>query len=63
MGAGYLLASAAGLALGWNFGNRVAGTWLGAIAGINCALFGALLMSALERGWNWLATRTRQDRV
>ena len=59
----YVLASAIGLALGWDFGNRVAGAWLGAVAALNCALFGAMLMSAVERGWNWLATRARQGQA
>ena len=48
---GYLAAGALGLVFGWDFGNRLAGPWLGVITAINSALFCALLMSLAERAY------------
>jgi high-affinity Fe2+/Pb2+ permease len=61
--AGYVCASALGGVLGWNFGNKVAGPWLGAITGINSALFCAMLMGLAERLLARLAGKTWDNQV
>ena len=58
---GYVAATALGLKLGWDFGNQVAGAWLGFITAINSALFCALLMSLVERLATWLADKGRRS--
>jgi hypothetical protein len=42
-----LVAGALGLTLSYDFGNRLAGLWLGLIMGLNGGLFGALAASYL----------------
>ena len=65
---GYIGVSTLGLVLGWNFGNQLAGPWLGAITAINSALFGAMLMGSAERGLAEralarMAGQTRRDQA
>ncbi len=57
--AGYAAASLLGLKLGWDFGNQVAGPWLGTITALNGVLFCALLMSLAERALAWVAAKAK----
>ncbi len=41
------IAGLLGLVLGYQFGNRVAGLWLGVITGLNGAVFATILVGAL----------------
>ncbi len=41
------IAGLLGLVFGYQFGNRVAGLWLGVITGLNGAIFATILVGAL----------------